>query len=336
MNTVIFLLAAGTLPVQPAAEPAVLVCPTPVAARGEIKGGPPLVQTFELTHRGTGTLTIGRVEASCGCLRQSLTSGILQPGETARLTLEVNTLTQPDGPNRWQVVVPYRSEAPGAMVQTGELLLQITATVSREVSVSPPQVGFSTATEASQTITLTDSRARPLTVLRATTSNPHLVTDVKPKDPRFGHQQTILLKLSSDSPPGHRDETLVLATDDPAYPELRIPVRILKRLPGTIQAAPEKVSIRFAPGQAEVSTLLQLRATDGKPIAIADVVGDHPAVKVKWSPAPTAGVVAALRISIVESAASPSGTTVVRVKFSEPGGQELEIPVSWTSPKKER
>src|SRR5436305_12097162 len=132
MNTLICLLAAGVGNPPPAA----LQCPTPVAAKGDVKGGPPLIHTFELTHRGAGTLTISKVEAGCGCLRQSLSAGVLQPGDTAKLTLEVNTLTQPDGPNRWQVAVSYTVEAPGAAPQAGELLLQITATLAREVAVS--------------------------------------------------------------------------------------------------------------------------------------------------------------------------------------------------------
>src|SRR4051794_38093183 len=109
MNTLILVLAAaGANP-----PPAPLHCPAPVAACGEVKGGPPLAQTFELTHKGTGTLSITKVEAGCGCLRRSLSADVLRPGETAKLTVEVNTLTQPDGPNRWQVAVSYRQEAPG-------------------------------------------------------------------------------------------------------------------------------------------------------------------------------------------------------------------------------
>src|SRR5690242_9264591 len=100
MNTLVLMLAVGV-----ANPPPALHCPTPAAAKGDVKGGPPLAHTFDLTHAGTaGTLTLTKIEAGCGCLRQSLSANTLQPGETAKLTIEVNTLTQPDGPNRWQVV----------------------------------------------------------------------------------------------------------------------------------------------------------------------------------------------------------------------------------------
>src|SRR5262245_2565036 len=119
MNTLILLLVAG-VGNPPAAS---LHCSEAVAAKGGVTGGPPLVHTFELTPRVPGTLTITKVEAGCGCLRQTLTTGVLQPNEKAKLTLEVNTLTQPDGPNRWQIAVDYKVESPGVPPQTGELLL---------------------------------------------------------------------------------------------------------------------------------------------------------------------------------------------------------------------
>src|SRR5436190_20968566 len=117
MNTLILLAAAAV-----GNPPAALHCAAPSVAKGDVKGGPPLSHTFDLTHAATaGTLTITRVEAGCGCLRQRLTAGILQPGQGSQLTIEVNTLTQPDGPNRWQIAVGYKLEAPGAAAQTGEL-----------------------------------------------------------------------------------------------------------------------------------------------------------------------------------------------------------------------
>src|SRR5690242_5027062 len=115
MSTFILLAAtvAGQPAVPPATPPATFHSPAPVGAKGDVKAGPPLIHTFDLVHNGTGTVTITKVEAGCGCLRQSLGANVLQPGERTKLSLEVNTLTQPDGPNRWQVSVGYKVEAPG-------------------------------------------------------------------------------------------------------------------------------------------------------------------------------------------------------------------------------
>jgi hypothetical protein len=325
MNTLLTLVALGLG--NPAPGP--LQCPAPLAAKGEVKGGPPLVHTFELTHRGpAGVLTVTKVEAGCGCLRRALTTGVLQPGETTKLTLEVNTLTQPDGPNRWQATVGYSLDVPGnpAANQTGEVLLVVAANLSREVTITPPQVGFSTTGEAKQTIIVTDRRAKPLTVVKAASTSPHLTAEVGPA--AAGQGQRVALRLSADAPAGHRDETVVLLTDDPAYPEFRVPVRVLKRAPGAVTATPVEVAVRFAAGQDEVSALVQLRAPDGKPVRIASAESDFPAVAVKASTG--TGPVAAVRVTVGGAAAAQPGGCRVRVKLAEPAGQEVVIPVSWT------
>lgn len=322
MNTIIFFLAAG-VGNPPAGA---LQCPAPVAAKGNVKGGPALAHTFELTHHGAGTLTITRVEAGCGCLRQSLSKGVLTPGETARLTLEVNTLTQPDGPNRWQIAVGYKIEAPGAPAQTGTLTLQIAATLSRDVSVAPPQLGFSTTGVASQKLMVNDQRGKPLTVLKATSSSPFLTAEVGPRT--AGNGQAVEVRLLPEAPVGHRDESVLLLTDDPEYPELRIPVRVLKRAAGTIRVAPESISVRLAPGQTELSTLVQLRAADGKTIEVSSAESDLPGVTAKYSA--RAGSVAVLRVTVTDSVSQLSGSCKVRVKMSQPAGQEIVIPVAWT------
>jgi hypothetical protein len=321
MNTLILLVAMGVGNPSPA-----LLCAAPTAAKGEVKGGPPLAHTFELTHRGAGTLTITKVEAGCGCLRQSLSSYVLTPGQTAKLTLEVNTLTQPDGPNRWQIAVGYKLENPGIPVRTGEILLQITATLSREVTVSPPQLAFSTTGTATQVIEVRDSRTKQLTVLKAATTSPHLTAEIGPKT--TGKGQAVTVKLSPDAPVGHRDEAVVLVTDDAAYAELRVPVRVLKRPSGGVRAAPESISLRFSPDQTVLSTLVQLRASDGKPLQIVGAESDLPGVAVKHSTG--ASSVAVVRVTVAEPASNQSGSCLVRIKFSQPSGQEIAIPVAWT------
>jgi hypothetical protein len=332
MNTLICLLTL-TLPSQ---QKAPLQCPETVAKKGDVKSGPALVHAFELTNGGTGTLTITKVEATCGCLRQSLTGGVLQPGETTKLTIEVNTLTQPAGQNRWQIVVRYKIEFPNTPVQTDELLLQITANLTREIILSPPQLGFSTTAGASQTLTLMDQRMKPLKIVKASTSSPFLSVEIGPRVDVAGggHTQSVSVKLSEETPTGHRDEAVILLTDDPEYSELRVPVRVLKRAAGAAIATPETVSIRFGSDQTEISTPVQIRSADGKPFSIASAESDHPGVTVKWSMG--TGAVGVVRITITESASVQTGTCKVRVKLGDAPGQEIVVPVNWIGAKKEK
>lgn len=328
----ILILLSGLLAGQPAAPPQGFHCPAPTAVKGDVKAGPPLVHAFELANPTAGTVTVTKVEAGCGCLRQSLGANVLKPGEKTTLALEVNTLTQPDGPNRWQAVVSYRVEAPGAATRAGELLLQVTATLSRDVTVNPPQLAFSTAGAASQTISVADRRAKPLTVVKAASSSPHLAVEVAPAARAAGGRaQSVVVKLAANAPAGHRDEVVALYTDDPAYPELRVPVRVLKRAAGGVTATPEAVEIRLASSQQEGSALVQLRSPEGKAVGVAGAESDMPGVRVKWSEG--RGPVATVRVTVPEAVAARPGRCTVRVRLSEPGG-EVSVPVSWGGPAK--
>ena len=331
MNTAILLAALAAAQPAPAA-PTTFYSPAPLAAKGDVKAGPPLTHAFDLTNATAGTVRVTKVSAGCGCLRQALGADVLKPGETTKLALEVNTLTQPVGPNRWQVVVSYTVEAPGMPARAGEVLLQITATLVREIAVSPPQVAFSTAGGASQTLVVTDARAKPLTVLKASSSAAHLTAEVGAvAGTGAARSQAVTVRLAATAPAGHRDETVVLYTDDASCPELRIPVRVLKRAAGVVTATPDAVSVRLAAGQTEASALVQLRSPDGAAVSVAGADSDLPGVQVKFSAG--SGPVATVRITVPEAVAARDGRCTVRVRLTEPAG-EVAIPVSWAGTKK--
>src|SRR5438477_9178298 len=74
---------------------------------GEVHTGQPLRQRFTFTNRGLAVVTIDRLSAACGCMTPRLDRKSYPPGESGSFVLEVNTLTQPAGPNRWRVQVQY-------------------------------------------------------------------------------------------------------------------------------------------------------------------------------------------------------------------------------------
>ena len=167
MNPMIAFLLAGATAAAPADAPL-----RPAAAdRGEVKAGPVLAHTFTLTHRGAGKLTVTGVTGGCGCIRADVARRDLSPGESTELAVEVNTLTQPEGPNAWRVVVRYQVEPPAAAAPPGGLPpprvpeaftaeFRLNATLVREVAVTPPAVAISAAGEAVQTL-LVDRPAGP-------------------------------------------------------------------------------------------------------------------------------------------------------------------------------
>lgn len=298
------------------------------ADKGTVKSGPTLRHTFVLQHTGTtGTIVITGLETGCGCLQKTLTKQTLQPGEKTDLTLDVNTLTQPVGPNVWHATVHYRLDKPGepaAIPVTNKKSLTVTATLEREISVTPPMIAFSTTGEASQTITVKDQRPNgSLRVSQAVVSSKHLSATIQPDG-------TVLLLLLGTAPADGKtySETLTLATPDRDYPDFRIPVTIVKRSASALNVTPDRLAIRLATGETSKSGVVQLRDPSGKPLTIASVTCSHPGITVAFSSGllPVATVKATVDLAKSET----SGSAEVIVTLSTPAGQKLTIPLSWS------
>ena len=309
-----------------AADPAPpLQTATPKAELGEVRSGLPLSHAFELRCSGSGPLEITEVVTGCGCTKTELSAKKLQAGETSKLTVNLNTLAQPDGAATWPVRVIYKTEA-----GPGTLELQLSATVVRAIRITPPRLAISTSTTATQTITVEDRRAKPFDMKKATVSNPGLTIEIVSTKEKGGVRfHELSLKLKDELAVGQYAETVTLQTNDSECPTLEIPATIHKRSAGDLAVVPSNPAIRFATGQAEASALVQLRA-GGKSIRIAKVECATPGATAKFSE--EAGSVGAVRISINAAKAGASGTGEITVHLAEPTAIKLVVPFTWYAP----
>ena len=334
MNVILLVLALG------ASDPGRLDAPlSPIEStlydRGTVRSGPTLSETLKLTHRGEpGTVTVTGVEASCGCTAPTVTTRRLRPGDATDFVISVNTLTQPAGVHTWKATLRYRftPDDPAVTPRDHDVTLAVKADLVREVSVTPPMLAISTATEARQTLTVSDTRSKPLTVRAASSASPHLTLTVRPPVTAGGVTTTAVeLHVTPSYPAGSSQETVTLTTDDPACPELRVPVRIVKRSPDDLIPSPEVAAVRFSPGQETASTLMQVRSPARGTLRVESAQCDHPAVTVKF--AESSGLVGTLRVVVDRAKADGRpGEALVRVRFAEPAGATLVLPVQWSFP----
>lgn len=321
MNAILPLVLIATVPGQPPVP--ALRAAVPVADKGEVMSGPPLTHTFELTHvGGAGVIALTGIDAGCGCLKAEAHPRVLNPGETAKVTVAVNTLTQPEGPVTWTAAVRYS-------VDQGPLrdaTIKLTAKLLREIAVTPPMLAVSTTGAVRQVIAVTDRRPTPLTITKATTTTPAFAVEVKAA---AGGKQEVILTAGAELPSGSHEDTLVLATSDPACPELRVPVKVLKRAAGELTATPDALAIRLNAKQTETSAAAIIRA-EGKPVSISKVECGKAGVTVRHSEG--TGPVATVRVVVNPATAGAAGATEVVVTLAEPPGKTVIIPVSWYAP----
>jgi hypothetical protein len=116
---------------------------------------------------------------------------------------------------------------------------------------------------------VTDTRARPLRITAAGASVPGVEVAVVPgADPRT---QTLRVTAVGELPPGTVQGAVWFTTDDPAYPQVRVPLSVQAPARTRVQAAP---STLFLHGVASGRALL--RDSQGEPVRIARVDVDGP------------------------------------------------------------
>lgn len=310
MNTMLGVLLA--LVTSPAAPPT-LTADAATVDRGDVKAGPVLKQTFRVTNRGADAVTITKLESGCGCVRRAVSKTDLKPGDSADVSLDVNTLTQPDGPQSWRLKLHHRPASVAKDAADEVLELRLTAKLTHDVTLTPPMVSISTEGEAATTVTLADGRPVPLTVAKVVSSSRHLTARLT----TAGGKTTIAVTVAAALPVGTHDETLVVHTTDPAYAELHVPARIVKRAKDAVTAYPEALDL------VEAAGLVQFRRAGGQPVAIASAACETPGVTVTASAG--RGTVGTIKVAVTGA----KGKADVRVKFAEPAGAEVVVPVRW-------
>jgi hypothetical protein len=288
---------------------------------GDVRAGAALAHRFTLVNRGSDAVEIVEVRPSCGCTTATPDRRRFGPGEAGSLMLEVNTLTQPDGPGSWRVTLLSKSGE-----NTEEKTLTLTARVQADITLEPTALVIVTEGAVDREITLSDRRPYPLTVVKAETTSPQVRARMdEPSRGADGRWRCVVhLEAPADLPDGRHDEALHLYTSDPEYPELKMPFTVVKRSRQRVNATPAVAELRSeAP-----SRLVLLRGGDDDMIEIEGVDADDAAVRCEWSPGsrPTGAV----RVRVDPAKTTAGGLkAMVHIRLSKPAAQTVDVPVTW-------
>jgi hypothetical protein len=286
---------------------------------GQVYTGRPLRQRFTFTNRGPGVVEVKELQAACGCMTPRLDKLVYQPGESGSFTLEVNTLTQPAGPNRWRVQVQF-TDAGQERTQS----LHVCATLVSEIKVEPAKLILSTQGPIRHDIVITDQRALPFRVTHAQTSSPHLSATVSQAE---GRTQRVRVEVKESLPPGRHEHQVGIVTDDPSYRELRVPVTVVKRAKTDISVAPETVNLMLSKGQPG-SRVVLLRGEGEQEVIVDRIETDSAALACRWAAGP--GKMATLKVSVDGAKVVETLKGTVRVHIRKPSPTTVTIPVVCT------
>src|SRR5207302_2571543 len=180
-----------------------LCCAKASVNAGVVYSGTRLKQSFTLVNRGTTSVEIAEARASCGCLTPRLTAREIKPGDEVGVELEINTLSQPSGPNSWTVQLRYRERE-----TLKETTLRLSAQLISEVMVEPAAMVLLADKSAGHEVKVTDTRSKPFKLIEARASSTNLQTLITgpQKDKNGDYIFRIAFNVSGDYPVGRHDE----------------------------------------------------------------------------------------------------------------------------------
>jgi hypothetical protein len=312
----------------PALGRAELSCTETPFEAGQVASGKVLQHHFTLFNSGPAMIEVTDVKPGCGCLRPHLDQPTFQPGEHGTLSLEINTLTQPGGPNVWGATVHYMENG-----EPRELVVHVRASLVPIVSVTPATLMIHTRTAASGEFTLIERLPNPLPLRALVSSSDHVtVTAGDPVREGDCWKRPLRLRVLASMPEGRHDDVLKILTGDGQYSELSVPFAVVKRSPDGVQPSPPSLNLMAGEDARFPSRIVMLSNDDDKPVVVERVETTHPFIRCTWATGPGARSTLRVQVDNDKVPADKKFEAAVRVHIVQPVPQVVTIPVLCTKP----
>jgi hypothetical protein len=286
---------------------------------GTVPRGPTLSHNFRVTNNTRGTVHIANVRVSCGCVSAHALKDTLEPGEETAVVARMDT-TRFVGVKSVTVYVLF--DRPGYE----EVRLWVQANGRNDFAVTPDGLAFgqvkrASAPSASVVVTFYGSPETQIVDARPESNyiQPRL-REVKREGAEVAYE--LSARLRPDTPVGKWYTDVWVRTNNPAIPQVRVPLTVEVESPLTV--SPEAVSLGQVAAGAEAERRVIVRGV--KPFKITAVQGtdDHLAVR---DSAADSKAVHVLTVRLKD--AKPGGLSrTLRLKTDLPEEGEIEFHVS--------
>ncbi|MBA2224725.1 DUF1573 domain-containing protein [Thermogemmata fonticola] len=208
-----------------------------------------LVHYFRFTNTTGQPLVLGTPRVSCGCVSVALSNQRVGPGETAAVIAYMDTRKIPT-PNTIKSVTIY---VPFLSPTVEEVTLRVQTIARDDLSITPDTIDFGTLPSGQggrRTATITFQGDANWQITSVASTGGYVQAELSPPQ-RQGHRvsYTLTTILSKDCPPGNWICELILRTNHPGTPHLRLPVTVVVT-PPVVVARPQTVTFeRLSVGQ---------------------------------------------------------------------------------------
>src|SRR5262249_44346677 len=153
---------------------------------------------------------------------------------------------QAEGPNTWKAVISYHNAGPkgdapiSETTREHELPLFITAGLVPVLSIRPAHLVLQTESSITAEFQLIERRPQALAVREIGTTSPHVFVspEAVPHQVDGKWVRTFTIRVPLSCPEGRHDDVVAIHTTDPLFPDLRIPVTVVKKVSQKVKSFP--------------------------------------------------------------------------------------------------
>lgn len=287
---------------------------------GRVSAGEVVKHEFVFTNTGTAPLEITGVRPGCGCTTAGTWDKRVEPGQTGRIPLQLNS-TGFSGTISKGATVTCNDPA-----QTN-VYLTMQASIWRPIEVTPQSAYFNLSEESvasdTRVVRIVNNLEAPLTLSPPESSNPAFRTELKTLTP--GKEFELHVSVQPPLPTPRPSATVTLKTSATNLPLLTVPVSAYVQ--PAISVVPSQVMLPAGPLTTAMQPTVTIRNTGTNALALSDATVNLEGASVTLREVQP-GRVFTLAFSLPAGLQLPAGQRVVAsVKSNHPRHPQLEVPV---------
>ncbi len=243
---------------------------TPVYDFGRVQSGSKVKHDYWFTNDGSGPVEILAVKPSCGCTASGDFDMIVQPGESGRIPIEVDTAKLRGSINK-SVTIHTNIAAPNKTV-----LLQIKGEVWNLIEVEPRAAAFGKLTGTAQrklVITNNSDQAADLHDIQC--DSPMFKAEIRVIEPGKKFELIVTAQATGS---GQTSGKITMSTGITEHPTLEVFVNA--HVPPAVEVQPRLIKLRpAAPGTQYKQRVYVRNNQPEKPLQITDLKVSNPDIK---------------------------------------------------------
>lgn len=240
---------------------------------GSVPRGPMLSHPFRLTNHTASTVQISGIRVSCGCVTATAQTGVLAPGQSTAILTTMDTRRFSGIKN---VTIYVHLDQPS----NEEVRLWVQANSRDDVTVAPDTISFGQTKRGATptgTVTVTFLGNGQWQITGAHCDSNYVRPEVRELRRDAGEAAyQVSAQLRADAPAGKWFTDIWLKTNNPATPQVRVPLTVEIESPLTINPPVVDLGQVKVGGRAERRVIVR----GVRPFKILDIVGGDEQLKI--------------------------------------------------------